>query len=131
MTDVCSELLRRFPELRNRMSEFDQASPHLAMNALASWLQELGDGLAPSIAEQVIEFSQWCETQPRGTDASDDAYTILVVGLYEPLFESQATRRLVRRLLSKADLLNDPSYWRQWVGSENYEKALLEYDLGA
>jgi hypothetical protein len=66
-----------------------------------------------------------------GKDAGDDIYTILVVGFYENLFEAQSTRALLPRLMPLKDLTQNADYLRQWVGAENYEKALKEYDRGA
>lgn len=128
MNTLYTEILQRFPEIQNRLSEGDEELPYLLMNYLADWLKELGEELTPAIVERIVEFARWCENQPPGKDAGDDIYTILAVGFYEHLFDSPSTRRLLPHLISCDELKNNADYLRHWVGEENYNRALQEYE---
>jgi len=97
------------------------------MSVLAKWLGTLPDSNLPSALERAKAFVGWCEEQLRGEDASDDVFTILVVGFFEKLLESDATRRFVPSFLTREDLERDPGYRKTWVGDENYAKALEQF----
>jgi hypothetical protein len=131
MKALYTEILQRFPEVQSRISEGDEELPYLLMGYLADWLKELGDAVTPAITERVVAFARWCENQPRGKDAGDDLLTVFVVGFYEHLFGSASTRHLLPHLVSRADLTRNADYLRQWIGAENYERALQEYERGA
>lgn len=131
MQALYTEMLQRFPEIQSRLSEGDEELPYMLMNYLADWLRDLGDGVTSAIVERVVSFSRWCESQPSGKDAGDDVLTILVVGFYEHLFDCPSTRRLLPRLISREDMTRNANYLRQWVGAENYERALQAYGQDA
>jgi len=120
------EMKSRFPELSDKFSN-DKELPYLLMDHLADWLKELKGEIPSSIADRVAAFVRWCESQPRGKTADDDMSTILAVGFYEHLFDSAKTRRLLPRLIPKSRMIESASYLKQWIGAENYEKALREY----
>jgi len=130
MKQLYAEILQRFPELQSRVSEGDDELPYLVMGYLADWLKELGDAVTPEIIERVVAFARWCESHSRGKDAGDDVLTIFVVGFYEHLFDSACTRRILPRLIPREDLKRNADYLRQWIGVENYDMALQEYDRG-
>jgi hypothetical protein len=131
MKTLYTEIVRRFPEIRSKISEGDEELPYLLISFLADWLKEMGGAITPSITERIVAFVHWCESQPSGKDAGDDIFTILVVGFYEKLFEAKSTRALLPRFLTPQDMTANVDYFRQWVGTENYEKALKEYDRSA
>jgi hypothetical protein len=129
MRILYDEVLRRFPEIRNRLSEGDQELPYLLVGYLADWLKETpSDEITPALVKRVVEFTRWCEGQPSGRDAGDDIPTIMVVGFYEKLFEHESTRLLIPHLMPREHVTRNADYLRQWVGDENYEKALRQYD---
>ena len=130
MKRLQTEILHRFPEIQSRVSDGDEELPYLLVGYLADWLKDLGDAITPAIVERVVAFARWCESQPRGKDAGDDLLTIFVVGFYEHLFDSPSTRRILPHLISRDDLTRNADYLRQWVGAENYERALQEYGRG-
>jgi hypothetical protein len=49
--------------------------------------------------------------------------TIWTVGFLENLFESDTTRSLLPKLMSREHFVAGAVYFRTWVGAENYEKA--------
>jgi hypothetical protein len=129
MTTLYNELLKRFPEMRHRLSQEDEELPYLLMNHLADWLKDMTpDEVSPAILGRVAEFVRWCEDQPRAASAAEDLYTILLVGFYERLFASDSTRALVPHLIPHEDILRNADYLKQWVGPENYERALALYN---
>ena len=128
MKVVYDEILRRFPEVRGQMREDYLDLPYLQMNCLAQWLQALPPGaINPPLIGRVKSFFDWCEQQPAGADASNDIYTMFVVGFYEKLFEAEVTHPLIAHLVSKDDLLRNADYLKTWVGEDNFAKALRHF----
>jgi len=128
MKVLFDEIERRFPEVKARLSEGDEQYPYLVMGSVVEWLRSLSTSeITPDIVTRLREFRDWCERQPRGATASDDIYTILVVGFYEKLFAVDVTRRLIPRLIPRGDLIQNAEYIKSWVGSENYQLALDLY----
>jgi hypothetical protein len=129
MKMLYDEIIRRFPEVQSKIHSGDEELPYQLMHYVVEWLQEFrSDALTPDVIQRVQDFSQWCEDQPRGEQAKDDVFTILAVGFWESLFESDSTRTLVPRLMSRADVQANSEYLKGWVGSDNYEKTLREFD---
>jgi len=128
MKALCDEVVRRFPEVQSRLTDGDEDVPYIVMGSVVDWLKETGtSGFPPEIVQRVIEFTEWCEAQPRGGTAGDDVYTILVVSFYEGLFRSDVTRCLLPRIVPKDELLNNAEYLKHWVGDENFRLALEKY----
>jgi hypothetical protein len=128
------EVLRRFPEARTKFnfSEGDVELPYNVMHDLVDWLQRLPPGaFTPELIDRLVSFTRWCEQQPRGKDAGDDLLTILTVGFYENLFDSDTTRALLPRFISRDQFMASADYFRQWVGAEDYEKAGKFYEPAA
>lgn len=122
------EICDRFPEIAGRLYPGDAELPYMLMRHLAEWLAELPAGaLSPGISKRVVEFCHWCEAQPRGATAADDLLTILVVGFYEKLFETPATRALVPKLIPSGDFSANAEYLRTWVGSRSFEETRQHY----
>ena len=121
-----AEMSQRFPEFAAQIAD-QHDLPYVQMSLLATWLGSLPDSSVPLALERAKAFVSWCEEQPRGEDARDDLLTILVVGFFEKLFESDALRRFVPVFLTRDDLERDPAYWKSWVGEENYAKALEQF----
>ena len=108
--------------------EVDDESAYLFMGYLAEWLCDARpEDVTPQILARVQEFALWCEEQPSGATAGDDALTILVVAFYEKLFSREHTRAILPRLIPKADFERNADYLKTWVGEENYSKASHYY----
>jgi hypothetical protein len=131
MKILFDEIRTRFPEFIEEVEmyvEVEYDAPYLAMGYLADWLDSKGEnGFDPTIVQRLVDFAKWCESQPRGKDASDDIYTILYVAMYEALFLRQHTKCLIPRLMSKKDLEENKQYLVSWVGQDNYDKALEQF----
>jgi hypothetical protein len=124
MKMLYDEITRRFPELRDKFWDGDDELPYVVMGRLADWLKKLPEGaISPEIVSRLVSFAEWCEEQPEGKDAGDDLPTILTVGFYEKLFDSETTRALVPRFIAREQFVAGADYLRSWVGAENYEKA--------
>jgi hypothetical protein len=117
-----TQLATRFPEIGDRI-QADADRPYVLMNHLAEWLAGMGN-YSPELIERLARFSHWCEAEPRGGDAADDPLTILVVGFYECLFESERTQALLPRIASRKTLLENADYFKAWIGDENYRRAI-------
>jgi hypothetical protein len=125
MKALYEEVVRRFPEV---LQDDYEDLPYSLMGSLVDWLTTLSPSeLTPEVIQRVVVFTKWCEELPRGETAADDPYTVLVVGFYEPLFGSEATRCLIPRLISKDDLIRNAEYLKTWVGVENYQHVLEKY----
>jgi hypothetical protein len=132
-----ASMKKLFNELRMRFAEFIEAAvfpetleefPSIAMSDLVDWLDSKGrDGFDSALIQRVVDLANWCESQPRGENAADDIYTVLVVSFYESLFCREHARRLLPWLMSKSRLEDDRSYFIAWVGEECYDKALREF----
>lgn len=128
MKVLYDEIVRRLPEAVPWIYD-DEEDPYLVMASLVRWLDTIGlEGASPELISRLVDFTTWCEKYPRGETAEDDLYTALVVAFYEHLFESRRTRPFIPLLLSKEDLLKNAAYLRQWVGKEEFELALQEYN---
>jgi hypothetical protein len=125
MTTLYDEITKRFPEIRSKITEDDKDNPYMLMIELAEWLKKLPKKkLTPEIIDRVILFSNWCFEHPRGKDAGDDILTIFTVSFLEHLFDSDRTRSLLPKIITRDDLVTNADYYRTWVGADNYEKAL-------
>jgi hypothetical protein len=121
-----AEITQRFPELGPQIAE-NHDLPYIIMSDLAHWLETIGEDAVPAALERLVSFVGWCHEQPRSDDPSKDVFTILVIGFFEKLLESDALRRFVPSFLTRDDLELDPDYWKAWVGEENYAKALERF----
>src|SRR4051794_4470756 len=120
------EILQRFPELAPDIAQHHDLD-YVLMADLARWLSTVAANEVPAALARVRSFVSWCEEQPRGQDAGDDIFTMLVVGFFEKLLESEALRRFVPVFFTREDLEHDPTYWKTWVGEDNYAKALEQF----
>jgi hypothetical protein len=126
---LTKELAARFPEISADLAE-DAELPYLQMHSIVHWLVALPpDQLtgAPLIG-RLKDFADWCEMQPAGATASDDIYTIFVVGFLEKLFSREETRRVIPHFVSQKRYVESASYLRQWVGDSEYYEVLALYD---
>ena len=99
------------------------------MHRIVEWLRARQPGAhGPDVVERLQHFKEWCEEQPRTQTAADDIWTIFIVGFWEHLFESDSTRPLVPLLMSRDELAANRDYLTSWVGAENYQMALDQYD---
>ena len=131
MTALYNEIRERFPEIHCRIYDGDEKLPYMLMGHLAEWLGSLPLAeLTPHITKRLVSFCTWCEQQPRGEQAGDDLLTILMVGLYEKIFQFDSTRTLLPKLMSRKDLAGNAEYYRKWVGEANYKSALKKYNAG-
>jgi hypothetical protein len=131
-THLSDQMFRLFPELRELSSEGDEDLPYVLMLNLVGLLEsQASPSLSPATIARLLEFNSWCHNQPRGVDAGNDVFTILVVGLYEKLIESDKLRYLIPKLISESDFANAKDYLVRWVGQENYDRAMALYSSGA
>jgi hypothetical protein len=129
VVSLTKELVARFPEISADLAE-DAELSYLQMHSIVHWLVSLPtDQLTGSpLIARLKDFADWCETQPEGAGASDDIYTIFVVGLLESLFSREETRRLIPHLVPQKRYIESASYLRQWVGDSEYYEVLALYD---
>jgi hypothetical protein len=121
---LSEEMLERFPEIASQLGE-NSDLPYLQMHDLAYWLEQFAPADIPASAiKRVSDFWLWAQEQPPGQDGSDDIATIVAVGLIEKLFRTSATRVLLPHLLTEDQLIKGASYFKQWVGEDDYYKAL-------
>jgi hypothetical protein len=129
MITVYDEIKRRFPELDNEITRKKRDLPYMQMFYVAAWLQAMPrEAITASVVERLRSFRAWCEEQPRTQSAKDDIYTIFTVGFWEPMFASDSTRFLIPQLMSREEVTAAGDYLKSWVGPENYQMALDEYD---
>ncbi|AWI09178.1 hypothetical protein CKA38_07930 [Ereboglobus luteus] len=92
---------------------------------IARWLKDLGPkAISPNIIKRLQDFTHWCESLPFGQTAEDDIDTILMVALYEELFDMNHTRALLPKLMHKEEFVLNADYLKNWVGEDNYNAAL-------
>jgi hypothetical protein len=128
MRILYDEILRRFPEVRPSLSDGEEDLPYLMMGHVASWAQRLSPTeINTEAIARVQAFIRWCEEQPRGETAADDILTVLVVGFYEKLFETEDTRALLPKFVAKEDFIKNAEYLKTWVGAEKYEQATKHF----
>jgi hypothetical protein len=128
MKILFDELLARFLEITNKVQEGDEEMPYLSMGYLVEWLEETGQkGFDSAIVQRLVDFAKWCESQPRGETASDDIWTMYVVALLENLLLHEHTKSLIPHLTSKTDLEADKQYLVTWVGRENCDEVLEQF----
>jgi len=128
MKRLTNEILQRFPEVAPSVFKGDEDLPYVMMGHLSHWvLSQVKTGPAPGLISRIKEFSKWCETQPRGENASDDIWTIYVVGFHEEMFEDEKTRSIIPTLATRQELLDNRDYLIAWVGWQAYEDALKKF----
>jgi hypothetical protein len=123
-TRIADELFRLFPEIAAHSSEGDEHLPYVMMANLVALLGSMPSPLSEDVVKRLMELNYWCAAQPRGSDASDDALTILVVGLFEKIVGSETLYYLAPKLISKSDMIASKDYLVQWVGQEDYDRAM-------
>src|SRR4051812_38139577 len=126
VTPLEQKLAQDFPELRAHI-EHDTGLPYLLVSDLVEWLASFPEQ-THSVADRVRSFLAWCDEQPRSHDAATDVFTIVHVGFFERLFRSPSSRRWLPLLLPRKDLESQAEDWKQWVGAEEYQRALELYD---
>lgn len=132
MKILYDEISRRFPEICGDISEGNEGLPYVVMGCVADWIKRLPkESLTPELINRLVSFTKWCEEQPRGIDAADDLLTILTVSFYEKLFDSDRTRPLLPRFISRENFVTGADYLRTWVGAENYDKAFKHYEAAS
>jgi hypothetical protein len=127
MRTLRAEIAIRFPEIRATHDEED--GNYTLMQRLVEWLRGMRrEGISTDIVERVRSFKEWCEEQPRKESAENDVWTIFIVGFWERLFESDSTRLLIPHLMSREEVIANRTYLESWVGADNYQIALGEYE---
>ena len=84
--------------------------------------------ISDDLIRRISDFGDWCVSQPEGEGASDHLATILMVGLYESLGSSESGRRVLSRIWPREYVLDGQEYLRQWLGVQDYDKLLSEYN---
>jgi hypothetical protein len=129
MIEVYEEIKRRFPELNNDITRENRDLPYVQMTYVFEWVQSLPkEAITANIVERLRSFRGWCEDQPRTDSPEDDIYTIFIIGFWEQMFTSDATRVLIPQLMSREEVVAAGDYLQSWIGPENYQLALGEYD---
>jgi hypothetical protein len=122
-----TEIESRFPEVRDTLGEED--GDYTLMHRVIEWLRSVPSAaLNADLVGRLRSFKEWCEDQPRTQSAEDDVWTIFIVGFWEHLFESDSTRALIPHLMSRDDVVENRAYLESWVGAENYQMAMREYE---
>jgi hypothetical protein len=122
-----TEIENRFPEVREAIDEED--GNYTLMNRVVEWLRRVPPAaLTADLIDRIRGFKEWCEDQPRTQSAKDDMWTIFIVGFWEHLFESDSTRVLIPHLMSREEVVENRAYLESWVGADNYQLAIREYD---
>jgi hypothetical protein len=122
-----SEIEIRFPEVRDTLDAED--GDYTLMQRVVEWLWGIQrEATSADMVGRVRCFKEWCEEQPRTESAENDIWTIFIVGFWEHLFESDFTRPLIAQLMSREEVIANRTYLESWVGADNYQIALAEYD---
>lgn len=122
------EIMRRFPEINRFVQDGDDGLPYVMFAHIVRWLSSSPErNIDEPTIVRIVGFQRWCLEQPRTESADDDTFTILVIGLYEKLFEEEKLRPLIPHVLSQQDVIDAEEYYIQWVGLENYRKALEQF----
>lgn len=125
---LAQAIFDRFPAVREFSSDGDEELLYVLMSNLVTFLESQADPSLPmDTVKRVLGFNSWCLEQPRNNDPGTDILTILCVGFYEKLIESEKLRGLITKLMSKSDLVNNREYLLSWVGRENYDRAVALY----
>lgn len=128
MQDPYHEVLSRFPEIEQYLSQGDEDLPYVYFSYIAWWIESLPRSeITGDIITRVSSFGDWCCTQPEGEDASNDLPTILMVGLYESLGGSDSGRKVLSKIWPEDYVRNSEKYLSQWLGDSDYAKLLTEY----
>ena len=100
---LCDEVLRRFPEVRERMSEGDAELSYLVVGYVVDWLADMAraPSLDDEIIERVLDFDRWAMSYPPGRTAEDDVPTIMMVAFHEKLLWHDSLLPLFPRLMSR------------------------------
>jgi hypothetical protein len=125
---IYDEITNRFPEVNPLICKGDEELSYLLMGYVAEWLDSFGEsGYSTEVIQRVVDFQEWCCTQPEGKSAEDDIHTIFIVGFYENLFGNHNTRGLIPHLMSKEEILKNKDYLIHWAGKDEYEAVLKLY----
>ena len=117
-----------FPEVPFDREEEGAGDSYTHMVRIVEWLASLpGEEFASAIVSRVKLFAEWCESHPRSETASDDVYTIYIVGFVETLFQREKTRRLIPAIVDKESFDANADYLRSWVGAESYAQAAAHF----
>ena len=128
MINTYSEVLKRFPEIEPHVSEGDEELPYLYFSYIAWWVETLSrPEVTVNVIERIASFGEWCCEQPEGKDASDDLGTILMVGLYETLANSESGRMVLANIWPVDYVRSGEEYFKQWMGEKEYQLLLTEY----
>ncbi len=123
MHPYSAEIFKRFPELPDARD--DEDLPYLMGGDLVDWLASLAKlQLSAAVIRRVVDFHNWCMSQPRGEDAGDDIMTIQAVGFFENVFEHDELLPLILHLTTRRELIDNREYLVNWVGQARYDAAL-------
>ena len=132
MQHFADEILQRFPEVADELSEGDEELPYVMVGHVVRWLRAVAKpALDADVVRRVVEFDRWCMSQPGGEAAENDIPTIAVVALREKLFKYDELLPLVPRVMTRQELLQNRDYLVGWVGADRYEAVLRMSKGGA
>ncbi len=123
MSKLSEGIFHHFPEIRET-SEGEEDLDYVLTANIIFWLETVE--ITNEIIKRVSSFNSWCLSQPR-SKGSDDIYTVLVVGFYEGLIESEKTRELATKIIPKENMVKNKEYFINWLGEEMYNNTIEQY----
>jgi hypothetical protein len=128
MKVLSDQVFQTFPEVEEKIFPGDEDLPYVLLGSVVDWLESLeAADRQPEIVNRVVQFTEWCTTQPRGESSEDDILTIFSVGFIEKVMESTKLRFLVPKVIDQSSLKDSREYFLTWIGEENYQKCLSKY----
>jgi len=128
MIDPYPEVIKRFPEIASHLCDGDEELPYLYFSYIAWWIESLPRSeISDNLIRRISAFGDWCCSQPKGVDASNDLGTILMVGLHENLGGSDNGRTILAKVWPESYVVTGREYLTQWLGSVDYERLLMNY----
>lgn len=129
---LCDEVLRRFPEVRELMSDGDEDMSYLVVGYVVKWLAKMAraKSMDDELIERVVDFDHWAMNYPPGKTAEDDVPTIMMVAFHEELLRYDSLLTLIPHLMSRRAFEANETYFTQFVGAERYRAALGQFPRG-
>lgn len=130
MNNISEKLISLFPEIKTHVFTGDEELPHVMMSHVADLVKKTfnekneGNQEYQSIISRIIELRDWCINN----EDDSDAYTVYIISLYETICESQKTHPLIPFITEKEDFLNNEEYLTAWIGAENYDQILKDWN---
>lgn len=117
--ELCNQIIRRFPEAwphladqisnnppdHNYIHDEDDNNPHDWFFYLHQWLKTISQPhFPPDVVHRLIQFQNWCQSQPEGKTAHDDIMTYYNIGFLKNLFDDDELSPLLPKLMNRKKL---------------------------